>query len=177
MLKITNVYLRNLLKKKFILKVRVMILPTCDAGKVPPWVSVSSSAPSVDWTRVLPIWMLYVWIHWFPSTLPVLPQPAQTQEEKTAHFTHVWLYSSSTSALFVSFVLTPSRPGVLFSLGSFALYGFCKVSLLHPCPICLNRDVSSFHFTNHICYFCANKQVPHWMGEEDTTGNALWGHL
>ena len=90
---------------------------------------------------------------------------------------HVWFYSSSTSALFVSVVLTPSRPDVLFSLGSFALYGFCKVSPLHPCPICLNRDVSSFHFTNQICYFCANKQVPHWMGEEDTTGNALWGHF
>lgn len=38
MLKITNVYLRNLLKKKFLLKVSVVILTTCAAGKIPPWV-------------------------------------------------------------------------------------------------------------------------------------------
>ena len=164
MFKITNVYLRNLLKKKFLLKVRVVILTTCAAGKIPPWVSVSSSALSVDWTRVLPIWMLYIWIHWFPSTSPVLPQLAQNREEKIAHFTHVWLCSSSTNALFVSVVLTPSHPDVLFSLASFSFDGFCKVSPLHPCPICLNGDVSFFHFTNQICCFYANKQVPHWMG-------------
>lgn len=147
MLKITNVYLRNLLKKKCLQKVRVMILITCAAGKVPPWVSGSSSTPSVDWTRVLPIWKLYIWIHWFPSTSPVLPQPAQNQEEKIAHFTRWTLFLFYKCSLCVSCpnTITPRCPifiGFLFS------WQLLQGVPLRPCPVCLNSIFLSLHKSN-----------------------------